>query len=111
MDEQPAPHAPDNTAPAIETELRAWRKTHPKATFAELELAVEERIRELRAHLLDELTDEAETAWARCPECTARMAPRGRQTRQVVLPGDQRVELERTYLVCPACGAGLFPPR
>jgi hypothetical protein len=28
----------------------------------------------------------------------------------VVLKGDETLDLERTYVVCPSCGEGLFPP-
>jgi len=45
-----------------------------------------------------------------CPECGERMAPRGTRERQVTVQGDHTVTLERSYWVCPACGAGLFPP-
>lgn len=110
MDEQTGDRGPDDTVQSMETELMAWRKAHPKATFAELERAVEERIREVRVQFLAKLSGVADIERPRCPDCGTRMAPRGQQTRQVTIPGDQRVVLERAYLVCPACGAGLFPP-
>lgn len=34
--------------------LTAWHATHPAATFAEIEVAVEEQIRTVRAQLLEE---------------------------------------------------------
>lgn len=38
------------------------------------------------------------------------MAPRGDRARLLVVQGDEAVELRRSYWVCPACEAGLFPP-
>jgi predicted RNA-binding Zn-ribbon protein involved in translation (DUF1610 family) len=92
-------------------ELAAWHSTHPRATFAEIEVAVEEQIERLRAHFLSE---HAETGFLEerplCPKCGATMVPRARSTRTLILRGDQSLDLERSYLVCRSCGEGLFPP-
>jgi ribosomal protein L40E len=45
-----------------------------------------------------------------CRQCGATMEPRARASRRLLLRGDQPLELERDYVVCPHCGAGLFPP-
>jgi len=45
-----------------------------------------------------------------CPRCSQRMVPRSSSERQVVVRGDEQVRLERSYVVCPGCGLGLFPP-
>src|SRR5215472_7800746 len=44
-----------------------------------------------------------------CPACQKPLVARGRQRRQVQAIGGNEITLERTYGVCPACGAGLFP--
>jgi predicted RNA-binding Zn-ribbon protein involved in translation (DUF1610 family) len=91
--------------------LSAWRSTHPRATFAEIERAVEQQIEQLRTHMLSE---HAPAGFLEerplCPQCGATMTPRVRSTRRIVVQGDRSLDLERTYLVCRSCGDGLFPP-
>jgi hypothetical protein len=103
----------------ILTGLREWRAAHPRATFAEIEGAVEERLNTMRARMVEDLalasaaTDlaAAEAAPPACPECGQRLQRRGTQTRAVTVQGEQQVRLRRRYAVCPACGTGRFPPR
>jgi hypothetical protein len=38
------------------------------------------------------------------------MLVRSRPERTVIVQGDEAVRLRRPYVVCPACGTGLFPP-
>ena len=99
--------------------LREWRTAHPTATFAEIQAAVDERLDRLRATLLQEVALASAAAEGAavptaerpiCPECGERMAPRGTRDRTLTAQGDQAVKLTRSYWVCPACGAGLFPP-
>ncbi len=98
--------------------MRAWRTAHPRATFAEIEAAVEEQLNRLRAQLLQDVAlASAATAWPEaagagppCPDCGTPLASRGQHPRTLTVQGDQAVHLARTYGVCPACGAGLFPP-
>lgn|SRR5487761_1430608 len=99
------------------TGMRDWRAAHPEATFAELEAAVEERLGRLRGHMLQAAAlacagqDMADGgAGEPCPECGQRLVVRGQHERELIIQGDQPVRLQRRYLVCPACGAGLFPP-
>ena len=91
-----------------------WRATHPRATFAEIEAAVEERLAGLRARRLEraalasaatELTERSA-----CPTCGGAVQARGKHKRRLTVPGDQVVERERMYAGCPQCGTGLFPP-
>ncbi len=44
-----------------------------------------------------------------CEHCGSRMQRRGRSGRQVKTEAGT-ARLERTYYVCPGCGASLFPP-
>jgi ribosomal protein S27AE len=100
-------------------ELQAWRTAHPKATFREIETAVEPRISRLRARLLEDAAQASPTRdWTEgaagerpaCPDCGQPLGARGQDTRTLTVPGEQPVRLRRRYGVCPACGAGLFPP-
>jgi RNase P subunit RPR2 len=94
--------------------LRDWRSVHPQATFAELETVVNERLDGLRARLLHDLamasTAAGEVDRPICPDCGTPLRPRGTRRRTITVPGDQPVTLTRRYWICPACGAGLFPP-
>jgi YgiT-type zinc finger domain-containing protein len=96
---------------AIRRELRNWRETHPRATFAEIETAVEGQLRKLRAELVSEAAEEAwDEEHPACPKCGTGMLVRSRPERTVIVQGDEAVRLRRPYVVCPACGTGLFPP-
>ena len=105
---------------AAETALWAWRRAHPTATFSEIEDAVDAQLQALRAQALADLSrasraadlpDKQAGAPPRCPACGERLVRQGKHHRQVVVQGGQTVDLERDYAACPACGAGLFPPR
>jgi YgiT-type zinc finger domain-containing protein len=91
-----------------------WRAAHPRATFAEIEAAVEERLAGLRARMLERAALASAATELRersaCPQCGGAVQARGKRKRRLTVPGDQVVELERTYAVCPQCGTGLFPP-
>lgn len=101
----------DEQMTAIHRDLRAWRATHPRASFAEIEAAVEDRIRQLRARFLEETVAAGfRDEHPACPHCGATMLPRTQVDREVVVQGDEKVQLEGAYVTCPACGTGLFPP-
>jgi ribosomal protein S27AE len=96
--------------------LDAWRQAHPKATWTEIEAAVDAQLAPLRAQLLGDTAMASAAAdlrgeRPRCPRCGERLTAAGSRRRR--LHGEQEVpvDLERTYARCPACGAGLFPPR
>ena len=95
--------------------LDAWRQAHPKATWAEIETAIDAQLGPLRAAMLGE-TAMASAAtyldgelWT-CPACGERLAAAGTRRRRLRGEGDLPLELERTYARCPACGTGVFPP-
>jgi uncharacterized protein with PIN domain len=99
--------------------LRDWRAQHPRATFAEIEAAVDERFNAARARVLGELARLSAAAdlagravgeRARCPDCGAELKPQGRRRRRVLTQGAKEVLLEREYALCPGCGRGVFPP-
>jgi hypothetical protein len=100
--------------------MTQWRKEHPKATWAEIEAAVDEQINQLRAQMLQEMVQMAEEEpWSQQseedrPKCATRgqaLWARGEQTRCIQTTGGETVELRRTYGTCPDCGQGFFPPR
>jgi hypothetical protein len=92
-------------------DLAAWHATHPDATFYDMELAVEAQLEGLRRALLSSQTDGTFTEERpACPHCGATMVQRTRRRKRVVLKGDQTLDLDREYVVCPTCEEGLFPP-
>jgi hypothetical protein len=100
--------------------MRAWRLNHPKATLREIELELDARLAQMRARMLEDLALTSSAAdWAalptaeipRCSACAQPLEERGDKARALQTHGGQTLSLERPYGVCPACGAGLFPPR
>lgn len=99
--------------------ITQWRKEHPKATWAEIEAAVDEQINQLRAQLIQDVVQMGETEnWRqkpeeerpRCTTCGKPLWARGEQTRYLQTTGGEAVKLMRTYGACPSCGVGFFPP-
>lgn len=96
--------------------LAEWRQQHPKATFREIEQETMRRIAHLQARLMRDLAQASEaTTWTGtrtdvCPECGVDMHAEGQRTRHLQGPGGADIPLQRSYVVCPACGAGFFPP-
>ena len=104
----------------ITTGMREWREQHPKATLREMETELDARWARVRARMLEDMAHLSDTAaWASsprshhptCPECGERLHERGQQPRTLQTHGGQDLTFTRSYGVCPACGAGLFPPR
>ena len=104
----------------VQGELAAWRRAHPRASLTEIEAATTVALQQLQARYLRDLVaaspsaDLAALAAAerpRCPACGGALEARGQQTRAVLTPGQAvPVPIARSYAVCSACGAGLFPP-
>ncbi len=99
--------------------MKEWRLQHPKATFTEIEQALDARLSRLRTRLLQdvalasaaaEVRTQAPETWPACPTCGGALEARGQDTRQVITTQGQAVTLTRSYLVCSACGGGVFPP-
>jgi hypothetical protein len=99
--------------------MTQWRKEHPKATWAEIEAAVDERINQLRAQLIQDMVQMGESEQRsqlsqeerpKCVSCGKPLSARGEQTRFIQTTGGQAVKVTRTYGTCPACGVGFFPP-
>jgi ribosomal protein S27AE len=102
---------PSSPYEQAQRELATWQATHPDATFYDMELAVERQIERLRTALLGSQTDGIFTEERpACPHCGTTMVRRTGRRKRVVLKGDETLDLERSYVVCPSCGEGLFPP-
>jgi len=100
--------------------MREWRAQHPKATLREMEEELDARWARVRARMLEDLalasaaadwTDTPAGQHPTCLDCGAPLHLRGADTRTLQTHGGQTLTLERRYGTCPACGAGLFPPR
>jgi hypothetical protein len=52
----------------VTTEMRAWRLAHPKATLREIELALDARLNQMRARMIEDLALAGSAAdWAATP--------------------------------------------
>lgn len=98
--------------------MKGWRMQHPTATWQEIEAALDERLAKLRARMLQDsaLASAAAdlrgtTDRPRCPDCDQPLQAVGQEARHLTTQHEQPITLTRTYARCPACGAGLFPPR
>lgn len=99
-------------------EIREWRELHPKATFTEIEEAIDRLMPQARAQFIQDVAlasearsirRESEANRPRCPQRGSRLESRGEAVRRLSTSHAQPVELRRGRGVSPACGAG-FPP-
>jgi hypothetical protein len=100
--------------------IKEWRIQHPKATLQEIEVALDQRLAEFRACVLQ---DVALASWAAdlsqasvqerpvCPTCGGPVEPRGPRERHLTTHQGHTLTLERSYAVCPTCQVGFFPLR
>ena len=100
--------------------MTEWRLQHPKATLRQIEGALDERLGKMRARMLQDAAlasaaADIKTAQASerpvCATCGSRLVERAVTARELVTQHNQVLKLERSYGVCPTCGAGRFPPR
>jgi uncharacterized protein with PIN domain len=95
--------------------LAQWQQAHPKATMAEIEVAIDEHLDQVRARMIEEMAQAEQESMAtqvhRCPHCGSRMSRRGSRQRTLQTRGHQQVAVSRDYQSCPACGYSFFPPR
>jgi ribosomal protein S27AE len=103
----------------ILTEIKEWRRAHPRATYVQIEDEVHKQLMQLEARLIESAVEESpsqewgrgsEQEAAQCPKCAASLQARGKQKRTLQGNGGENVTLSRTYGTCPKCGEGLFPP-
>jgi hypothetical protein len=98
--------------------ISQWRKEHPRATWAEIEAAIDEQLKQVRAQLIQDVVQMEESEnWSelaeeerpRCATCGKPLWARGKQTRWVQTTGGEAVKLTRMYGTCPQCAVGFFP--
>ncbi len=104
----------------ILSDVKEWRKAHPKATFVEIEGEVHRQMLQLEAHVLrDAAQESASRVWGKetsgaspkCPTCQVPLQARGQSERTLQGNGGENITLTRTYGTCPRCGESFFPPR
>ena len=109
----------DELAEEVLSGMKEWRLQHPKATLCEIEAALDERLGKMRARMLPDaaLASAAADSQAaqgaeqpRCGACGSVLVERTVAERQLITQHNQVLALERSYGVCPRCGAGVFPP-
>ena len=107
------PSVPSDRAAELRSALAAWRRAHPGATLLEIEQEVDRQLAGVRTELVTELAGVAEAAVVRpaCPRCGAAMERAGSRPRRVTGPHNETLVLAGARYRCPACGAGLSPPR
>ncbi len=107
-------------AASVWTGMADWRAAHPKATFSEIEAALDERLNQVRARVLADLAMASTAAdlqaasveeRPRCKECGTMLQAQGQSERGVITQGGAEVTLRRSYATCPQCGERSFPPR
>jgi len=97
--------------------MKAWRDSHPQATFVEIEDALEAELAKLRAEMLSDLATASAAADGEtesggrvvCPHCGKASQKHGKRKRDLKAAGNQVVELTRTVMTCPECGQAFFP--
>jgi len=106
-------------AESVWTGMADWRAAHPKATFSEIEAALDEQLDRLRARVLADLALASAAAdlsaasgeeRPRCEQCGTVLQARGPSDRTLQTQGGAEVRLQRSYASCPQCGDGTFPP-
>lgn len=99
--------------------MKEWRIQNPRATFAEIEDAIDNRVDMMRAKMLEDVALASEAAdvatankeaRARCTICGKPLQDRGKRKRHLTTQGNQHIELERSYGYCSTCRVGFFPP-
>ena len=103
---------------AVQSEMKAWRLKHPRATLSEMESALDEQLDRQRARMLEDMALASDVAdlslmppeeRPTCPHCGTPLGPRGKWDRHLQTEGDQEITLKRSYGVCPTCKVGFFP--
>ena len=99
--------------------IKEWRLQHPRATFQEIEAALDERWAKVRARMLQDVALASALTDVRrlrpeerppCPQCGHPLEARGQETRCLLTYYNQSISLKRSYTICSECGAGFFPP-
>lgn len=102
------PHPlPDDPAAAI----AQWRADHLRATLAEIEQAVDQRLSAYRAVLITAAASAADPDDRPvCGECDTPLQRVGMRSRHLTTAHAGDLSFTEPAWRCPVCGAGLFPP-
>jgi hypothetical protein len=101
------------------TGMKRWRDEHPRASWAEIEAALDEGLAILRGHMLEDAVQASPSAdfrgvpaaeRPRCPECGGALVATGQKQRRLTAAHERPITLERTAGRCPACETEFFPP-
>ena len=104
----------------VMTGMAEWRAQHAKATFREIETALDERLSRMRARMLQDAALASQAADIReiptderphCATCGTALIHQDWVKRDLVTHHGHTVTLERSYAICPTCGEAFFPPR
>jgi hypothetical protein len=99
--------------------ISEWRKEHPKATFREIEAAVDERVNQLRAQLIEDVVQMGETEeWSQkrdverpnCASCGQPLLARGERTRYLQTSGGGSDQAEANVWHLSRVRGGFFSP-
>jgi hypothetical protein len=105
---------------AILTEIREWRRAHPKAKYVEIEGEIQRRMMQLEAQVIQEAAQESEAREGGrgsdqrvpvCPNCAVPLSARGKDWRRLQGNAGESVTLNRMDGSCPKCGERFFPSR
>jgi RNase P subunit RPR2 len=100
-------------------EMKIWNASHPGASFLEIEVKARELASKLEARLIQDSAQEREKEHrlereekdrSTCPNCHVVLLSRGKHVRRLQGTMGREIQLERTYMTCPQCGTGFFPP-
>src|SRR5437660_4988740 len=98
MDRKPLGEHWEDRWQEVVTGMRDWRTAHPRATFAEIETALDERLQRLRAQMLADTALASATAdlpalapseRPTCASCATVLEARGQQTRTLLTQGGE----------------------
>jgi len=108
----------DEMAEEVFTGFREWRVQHPRATFKEIETALDERLARVRARVLRDAALQSAAGDLRgvpaeerpvCPDCGGVLVLAGQEERVLTTSHEQAVSLLRSATVCTSCGRRVFP--
>jgi hypothetical protein len=112
------PETWEDLAEEVFTGMREWRVQHPRATFQEIETALDARLARVRARILSDVALQSTAGNLRqvpaaerpvCPDGGGPLVLAGREERVLTTSHEQPVPLVRSAAVCPACGRRVFP--
>jgi hypothetical protein len=100
-------------AEEVLTGMKEWRLQHPKATYREIETALDERLARVRARMLEDAALVSRAAeWEAesvdhpvCAQCGTPLQPRGNSRRSMIKSSDWNAAME----CAPSVRRGFFP--